>query len=47
METKAALKVINARVKCVLIYLNREKAPLYLLPWNKIAILYLQRKSIF
>ena len=26
VETKATLKVVSTRVKCVLIYLNKEKA---------------------
>ena len=47
METKATLKVVSIRVECVLIYLNTEKATLYSLPWNKTAVLYLQRNNIF
>ena len=31
METKAALKVVNARVKCVLLYLKIEKTTFYAL----------------
>ena len=40
------LKVVSTRVKCVLKYSKIEKATVYWLPWNKIAILYLQRNKI-
>ena len=43
---KEALKVVNTRVKCVVICLKIEKT-LYLLQYNKIAILYLQWNDTF
>ena len=37
METKATLKVVRARVKCVLIYSKIEKATLCSLPRTQVA----------
>ena len=37
MKTKATLKVVRARVKCVLIYLNIENATVCSLPGIQVA----------
>ena len=45
METKAALKVVRARVKCVLIYSNIEKATFWLLLGYKLQTLFQNGQS--
>ena len=44
--TKATLKEVRTRVKCVLIYSNIENATLYSLPWTKVAN-FISKRKIF
>ena len=39
VETRAALKVVSTRVKCLLMYSKTEKAALLSLPQTQVAIL--------